>query len=81
MNNCELPSAIEGSAGLTEIESRCAATTVSVSVSVIDPIVAVIVVAPAPAVVARPELLMVATDVDEEAQVTPLTRSALEPSL
>jgi hypothetical protein len=81
MNNCELPSAIDGMAGLTEIETRCAATTVSVSVSVIDPIVAVIVVAPAPVVVAKPELLMVATDVDEEAQVTPLTRSALEPSL
>jgi len=80
--NCSVvPSAMEGVAGLTEIEVRCAATTVSVEVSVKEPTVAVIVVEPAATVVAKPELLMVATVGEEEVQVTPLTRSALEPSL
>jgi len=76
-----VPSAIDGIAGVTEIEIRCAATTVNVEVSVKEPTVAVIVVEPAPTVVAKPELLMVATVVEEDVQVTPLTRSALEPSL
>ncbi len=80
--NCSVvPSAIDGVAGLTEIEIRCAATTVNVEVSVKDPTVAVIVVEPAATVVANPELLMVATAGEEEVQVTALTRSALEPSL
>jgi len=72
---------MDGAAGVTEIEMRCAATTVNVVVSVSEPTVAVIVVDPAPIVVARPELSIVATAVDEEFQLTPLTRSALEPSL
>jgi len=50
-------------------------------VSVNEPKVAVIVVCPAAMVLARPELATVATDVDDEVQVTPVVRSALEPSL
>ena len=42
---------------------------------------AVIVVVPAPTVVTRPELFTVATEVVEELQVTPFTRSWLDPSL
>jgi hypothetical protein len=72
---------MDGVAGVTEIEMRCAAMTVKVVLSVNEPAVAVIVVDPAATVAARPEPLMVATAVDEEFQFTPLTRSALEPSL
>ena len=81
VNCCVVPSAMDGVAGVTEIEMRCAATTVKVVLSVNEPTVAVIVVDPAATVAARPELLMVATALDEEFQFTPLTRSALEPSL
>ena len=81
VNSCVVPSAMDGIAGVTEIEIRCAATTVNVEVSVKEPTVAVIVVEPAATVVANPEPLMVATVVEEDVQVTPLTRSALEPSL
>lgn len=76
-----MPAAIDGVAGLTEIEIRCAETTVRVEVSLNEPKVAVIVVCPAPTVVANPELFTVATDVDDDVQVTPLLRSELEPSL
>src|SRR6266567_4570077 len=80
--NCSVvPIAMVGVAGVTEIEMRCAATTVKVVVSVSEPTVAVIVVDPAAIVAARPEPSMVATPVDDEFQFTPLTRSALEPSL
>jgi hypothetical protein len=81
VNCCVVPSAMDGVAGVTEIEMRCAATTVKVVLSVNEPTVAVIVVDPAATVAAKPELLMVATAVDEEFQFTPLTKSALEPSL
>lgn len=46
-----------------------------------EPKVAVIVVCPAATVVARPELATVATEVEDDVQVTPVVRSALEPSL
>lgn len=80
--NCwSVPRAIEGDAGVTEIETMLAATTVSVAVSLKDPIVAVMVTVPGPAVVARPLLSMPATVLSEELQVTPLERSCDEPSL
>jgi hypothetical protein len=81
VNSCVVPSAMDGIAGVTKIEVRCAATTVNVEVSVKEPTVAAIVVEPAARVAAKPELLTVATVVEEDVQVTPLTRSALEPSL
>ncbi len=68
-------------AGVTAIETNCAGTTVKVAVSLMPPTVAVIVVDPEPTVVAKPELLIVAGEVDEELQATPAVRSALEPSL
>jgi hypothetical protein len=80
--NCTfVPTAIDGVAELTEIEIRCAATTVRSAVSLSAPTVAVIVVAPAPTVVAIPAPSMVATEVEEELQVTPLVKSELVPSL
>lgn len=68
-------------AGVTAIDIKCAGTTVRVAVSLKPPTVPVMVVVPAPTVVARPVLSMVAVAVDEEFQVTPVVRSALDPSL
>ena len=81
LNCCCVPAAIDGVDGLTEIKVKCAATTVSVEVSVNEPKVAVIVVCPAATVVASPEPAIVATEVEDEVQVTPVLRSALDPSL
>lgn len=81
VNCCCVPAAIVTVAGLTEIEVKCAATTVSVDVSDKAPNVAVIVVCPAPTVATSPAVLTVATEVEDELQVTPLLRSELEPSL
>lgn len=80
--NCKVvPAAMVGTAGVTAIEVRCAATTVSVEVSLKDPKVAVIVVDPAATVVTIPLLSTVAVAVEEEFQVTPLDRSELVPLL
>lgn len=80
--NCWLvPAAIVCTAGLTAIEVRFACTTVRVDVSLIPPTAAVMVVWPAATVVATPALVMVATDVEEDVQVTPEVKSALLPSL
>lgn len=81
LNCCSVLAAIVWIAGLTEIEIKCAGTTVKVEVSVNDPTVAVIVVWPAATVVSNPELSMVATGVEEDVQVTPLDKSELVPSL
>lgn len=81
MNCWSVPMAIDGVAGVTEIETRLAGTTVRVAVSLNDPTVAVMVAVPCPAVVARPLLSMLATLLSEELQVTPLARSCDEPSL
>ena len=59
----------------------CAGMTVIVVESVKEPTVAVMVVAPAARMAARPLLSMVATEVVEEVQVTAPTRSWTEPSL
>ena len=80
--NCSVvPNAIEAFAGLTEIDVRCAATTVSTLLSLNDEYFAVIVVEPAARVVASPPPSTVATDVEDELQVTPPLRSALVPSV
>ena len=52
-----------------------------VVVSLNEPTVAVIVLCPAAAVVASPELSIVATEVDDEFHVTPAARSWVLPSL
>lgn len=72
---------MDGFAGATAIEIRWAGTTVNEVVSENAPTVPVIVVAPAATVVASPEPLTVATEADEEVQVTPLDKSWLLPSL
>ena len=80
--NCSaVPSAMDGFAGLTEIEIRCAGTTVTTVLSVNEPTVAVIVAEPAARVVTSPVLSTVATVGDDEVQVTPLLKSLLVPSV
>src|SRR5436190_1152680 len=80
--NCfVVPAAMDGVAGETAIETRCAGTTVRTVVSVNEPTVAVMVVEPAATVVAKPELSIVATASADEVQATPLARSWLVPSL
>ena len=59
-------------AGATAIEVNDAGITIRVVEPVTDPKVAVMVVAPAATLVARPELLMVATPAVEEFQATEL---------
>jgi hypothetical protein len=76
-----VPAAIDATDGVTEIDVRCAATTVKVDVSLKPLMLALIVTWPAATVLTRPEVLMVAIVVSEEFHVTPLLRSALDPSL
>ena len=64
-----LPAGRLGLAGVTDMEDKVAAVTVRVVVPTIPLKVAVMVVVPAPMAVARPVLLMVATDVLDDDQV------------
>ena len=67
---------------MTAIDCSVAAVTVSVAeLLVTDPDVALIVVLPTPAPVARPEALMVATVVADELHVAVLVRFCVLPSL
>ena len=81
VNGWSVPTAIVAMAGRTDIELRCAATTVRVVESVREPTVAVMVVVPAAKVVAPPFASIVAAEGNEEVQVTPDTRSWDDPSL
>ena len=81
VNCCAVPCATELVAGVTSIEIRFAGTTVNVVVSLKEPKVEVRVACAAPAVGASPVLSTVATEVEEEVHVSPLTRSCEEPSL
>lgn len=81
VNCCVVPKAMEVFAGVMEIESSCAGTTVSVAVSLTAPTVAVMVTVPAPAVVARPLPSMLATVMSDEVQATAAVRSWEEPSV
>ena len=81
VNCCSVPIASEDVDGEIEMEVRCAATTVRDVESVRDPTVAMMVVVPAANVQASPVLSMVATAVEEELHMTPLVRSAVDPSL
>ena len=67
--------------GETLIEVRCAATTVKEVESVRDPTVAVTVVVPGASMEASPVLSMLATVGADEVHMTPLVRSAEDPSL
>ena len=85
MNCCVVPRAIEGFAGDTAIDDSAALPTVSVVEPLTDPSVAVIVVCPVPAQVARPlvpaELLMVATGALLELQFTVVVMFCVLPSV
>ena len=74
--------ATDGEAGVTAIETSVGAVTVSESGGlVMAPEAAVMLLEPVARVEARPELLMVATVVLEEAQVAVLVRLAVLPSV
>ena len=74
--------AIDGEAGVTAIETSVAAVTVSASCGlVMAPEEAVMLVEPTANVEAKPELLIVATAVFEEAQVADVVRLAVLPSV
>lgn len=80
--NCSrVPAASFAVDGATVMDWRFAAITVSVDESEKLPTVAEMVVVPGPTVVTTPELSTVATAGAEEAHVTPLLRSELDPSL
>jgi len=69
--------ATDGEAGVTAIETKVAEVTVREAEGLEMPLkVAVILVEPAASALARPELLMVATAVFEEAQVAVVVRLA-----
>ena len=63
---------------MTAIDCRTAAVTVSTVEPVTPPSVALMVEVPVATAVARPPLVMVATEVVAEAQVTWLVRSCVE---
>ena len=70
-----VPATILGLAGVTAIEESVAAVTVREVVPDLAPNVAVIVVVPAAAALARPVAAMVALEVSEELHVTDVVRS------
>jgi hypothetical protein len=79
--NCRLtPTGMLGAVGVTAMEDRVAAVHVRAVLPEILPWVAVIIAVPTVKVVARPVLLMVATDVLDERQMTCVVISRLVPS-
>ena len=81
MNCWVRPKAMLGSAGVTAIDISVAAVTVSVVVPVTEPRVASIVLVPVARAVARPVVLIDATVVSVEVQVTEPVKFAVEPSV
>ena len=80
--NCSLPPlATLGFAGVTAIDWRAAAVTVRTVEPVTPFIVAEIVEVPVPTPVANPAVVIVATEVVAEAQVTWLVKSCVEVSV
>jgi hypothetical protein len=80
--NCWVaPLPIEGLEGVTAIDARVGAVTVSAVLPLMLPSVAEIVVVPTPVPVASPDALIVATDVPEDAHVTLFVRSCVVPSV
>jgi hypothetical protein len=78
---CAVPSAIEPFAGVTAIDTRLGAVTVSVAEPLIAPEAAVMVAVPLPTEVAIPLVFTVATDVAVELQVPDVVRFCLLPSV
>ena len=80
VNCCVFPAAILGLTGVTAMEDKVAAVTVRVAVPDLPLKVAVMVAEPAATPVARPLLLIVATDVGKALQVTCVVIFLLVPS-
>ena len=84
-NCCVVPRAIDGYAGVTAIDSKIAAVTLSVVLLIMDPEVAVICAEPVPTVVANPielvALLIVAIVSAFELHCTNLVKSCVLPSV
>src|SRR5258708_22243359 len=79
--NClVVPTAILEPAGVTAIETRVAALTVRLAVPLTPPEVAVIVVDPLPVLLANPVASTVATDVEDEDQVSGVSSCVLPSS-
>ena len=80
-----VPSAMEGFAGVTAIETSAAAVTVRVVLAVIEPEAAVIFAEPVPTVVTNPcepvALLIVATAIVSEPHTTVVVMSCVPPSV
>src|SRR5579863_137333 len=85
VNCCVAPRAIEGSAGLTAIETSAAGLTVMVVLPLTEPEVALMEAEPVAKLVARPSepalLLMVATEASDELQFTVAVRFCVLPSV
>jgi hypothetical protein len=73
--------AIDGFAGVTDMDTTVAGVTVSVVLPLMLPELAWMVVEPVPAAVARPAVLTVATVTAEELHVAVLVRFCVVPSL
>jgi hypothetical protein len=76
-----LPIVTDTVVGATEIEANAGAVTVSVAEPLIVPDLAVMVVLPWATLAAKPPLLTVAIDVDEEVQMAVLVRFCVAPLL
>ena len=81
MSCCVVPKANDGFTGVTAIETRAGGVMVKVADPVIAPEVALMVVGPVAMPVASPAVLIVATPVAVEAQVTEFVRFCVEPSV
>jgi hypothetical protein len=77
---CTPPAGRVTIAGVTCTLTTVAVVTVMAAVPLIDPACAVMVVAPTPTLVAKPEALMVATELLLDDQVTDVVRSSVDPS-
>lgn len=75
-----VPSGMVGIAGVTAIDTNAAGVTVTVDEPAIPAVVAVIRVCPVEALAANPLVLTVATEVNEELQVTEFVKSRVLPS-
>jgi hypothetical protein len=81
VNCCVLPSAIEGYAGVTANETSAGAVTVRLVEPLTEPEVALIVVVPLEALLAKPWPVIVATAAFEEFQVAVVVRFCVLPSV
>ena len=79
-NDCVVPLAIDGFAGVTATETRTAGPTLTAVLPVTPAELALICDVPWPVPVTRPPALTVATVVSEELQVTELPRVCVLPS-